>query len=192
MKVFNVFSQVFAIFAFLTLGSLLLIIAFHILSLEHAVIQLRELYASPLRSFQEFLLGLVFIAVGLSFARNLLKKRRQDEAIICQSETGPIIVSVTAMEDVIRKVMKRFLLVKSFRSKVLIQDKDVQIKMRLILWAGAKVQSLLLEVQEEINSRVKKLLGPSNRVEVICDVQQIEDHAHGQAEDQEASNVISA
>lgn len=192
MKVFNVFSQVFAIFAFLTLGSLLLIIAFHILTLENAVMQVRELYASPLRSFHEFLLGLVFIAVGLSFARNLLKKRRQDEAIICQSETGPIIVSVTAMEDVIRKVMKRFLLVKNFRSKVLIQDKDVQIKIRLILWAGAKVQSLLLEVQEEINSRVKKLLGPANRVEVICDVQQIEDHGHGQAEDQEASNVISA
>lgn len=192
MKVFNVFSQIFAIVAFLTLGSLLLIIAFHILSLENAVIQVRELYASPLRSLQEFLLGLVFIAVGLSFARNLLKKRRQDEAIICQSETGPIIVSVTAMEDVIRKVMKRFLLVKNFRSKVLIQDKDVQIKMRLILWAGAKVQSLLLEVQEEINSRIKKLLGPSNRVEVICDVQKIEDHAYGPSEDQEASNVISA
>lgn len=191
MKVFNVFSMVFAIFAFLTIGSLLLIISFHILTPEDAVQQIHLLYSSPMRSFQEAIVALVFIVVGLSFARTLLKKRNQDEALIYQSESGPILVSVTAMEDVIRKVIKRYLLIKDCKNKVIIRGKDVEIKLRLTLWAGAKVQELLLEVQEEMRSRIKKLLGPTNRVEVVCDVQKIEDHGAAISDD-ENQKAISA
>lgn len=176
MKVFNFFSQVFAIFAFLTIGSLLIIIGFHILTLEDAQFQLQELYAGPWRSFQEILVGLVFIGVGLYFSRTLLKKRRQDEALIYQSEIGPIVVSSAAMEDVVKKVLKRFHLVKEWKTKVLIQGKDVEIKTRLVLWSGGKIQELLIEIQEEIRNRVRKLLGAHNHLEVICDVSKIEDH----------------
>lgn len=176
MKVFNFFSQVFAIFAFLTIGSLLVIIGSHILTLEDAQFQLQELYAGPWRSLQETLVGGVFIGVGLYFTRSLLKKRRQDEALIYQSEIGPIIVSVTAIEDVVKKVLKRFHLVKEWKTKVLIHGKDVEIKLRLILWSGSKIQDLLVEIQNEVRGRVSKLLGDQNHLEVSCDVIRIEDH----------------
>lgn len=176
MKIFNFFSQVFAIFAFLTIGSLLVIIGVHILTLEDAQFQLQELYAGPWRSLQETLVGAVFIGVGLYFTRSLLKKRRQDEALIYQSEIGPIIVSVTAIEDVVKKVLKRFHLVKEWKTKVLIHGKDVEIKLRLVLWSGSKIQDLLIEIQDEVRNRVSKLLGEQNHLEIACDVNRIEDH----------------
>ena len=54
--------------------------------------------------------------------------------------------------------------------------KDVDIKLRFVLWSGARIQALLGEIQEEIQARVAKLLGPENKIEIICDVQRIEDH----------------
>ena len=176
MKVFNAFAHLFAILAFLTLGSLLMIIAFHILSAEDAALQLRELYGSPWRSLQIGFLGLVFITVGLTFTRMLVKKNREPEALIFQSEMGPIVVSVMAIEDVAKKVLKHFHLVKDYKIKTLIQGKNVEIKLRLVLWSGARIQELLSEIQDEIRSRVMKLLGVENRLEIACDVLRIEDH----------------
>jgi uncharacterized alkaline shock family protein YloU len=128
---------------------------------------------------QTGMLGAVFIAVGLIFARMVLKQRRQSEALIYQSGIGPVVVSVTAIEDVVKKVMKRFHLVKEWKTKTQISGKDIEIKLRLVLWSGARIQELLSEVQEELQSRVSKLLGTGNRLEIVCDVQRIEDHEAG-------------
>ena len=176
MKPLNVFAHVFAIFSFLTLGSLLLIVSFHILTLDDAVMQLRQLYDSPWRSLQSGILGLVFISVGLGFTRMLLKKRRQAEALIFQSEIGPIVVSSTAIEDSAKKILKKFYLVKDAKVKTFIQGKDVELKVRLVLWSGGRIQALLTEIQEEMRARIRKLLGPESKLEITCDVQRIEDH----------------
>lgn len=176
MKVFNFFAHVFALFAFLTVGSLLMIVAMHILSLEDAIFKLKELYASPWQSLQAGLIGLLFIGIGLSFARMLVKKGRDADAVILRSEAGPVVVSVMAIEEAVKKVIKRFNLVKDAKVKVLTQGKDVEIRVRLVLWAGGRVPELLSEIQEEVHSRVRKLLGQENKLEVACDVQHIEDH----------------
>ncbi|MBI3316974.1 MAG: hypothetical protein HYZ85_03085 [Candidatus Omnitrophica bacterium] len=176
MKVFNVFAQIFTIFAYLTLGSLLIIVSIHLVSLEDLLIKIRELYESPMQSMQTGLLGLLFITVGLAFTKLLVKKGRDAEALIFHSEIGPVVVSVIAMEDVAKKVLKRIHLVKDWKIKTLIDGKDVEMRVRLTLWAGSNVQELLNEVQAELYQRLKKLLGEDNKLQVICDVQKIEDH----------------
>lgn len=179
MKAFHFFAHVFAIFAFLTLGSLLLIVSTHILSYDDAVFQLNAIYDDPLRSFQTAMVGLVFVVIGLTFTRILIKSRRQEEALIYQSEIGPIVVSVSAIEDVTRKVLKSFHLIKEWKVKTLIQGSNVEIKLRLVLWSGARIQALLTEVQDMVRQRVRKLLGSENRLEILCDVQRIEEHEAG-------------
>ncbi|MSR77965.1 MAG: hypothetical protein EXS63_07065 [Candidatus Omnitrophica bacterium] len=175
MKVFNFFTHIFTLFAFLTLGSLLIIFGIHVLSMDEILIRIREVYDSPWKSIQTIMAGLVFIAVGLSFARTMIKKGKAD-AIILQSELGPIVISVHAMEDITRKVLKRFHLVKESKILSSIRNKDIEIKIKLILWSGGKIQELLMEIQEETRARLKKLVGKESRIEVACDVQRIEDH----------------
>lgn len=184
MKVFSAFTHVFVIFSYLTLGSLLIIVSFHLLSLEDAIIKVRELYASPWESMQTGLVGLLFIMVGLAFARTLLKKGREQEALIFQSEMGPVVVSTLALEDVAKKIIKRFHLVKEAKIKTLIRGRDVEMRVRLTLWSGSRLTELLSEIQEEIGARVRKLLGSENKLEILCDVQRIEDH-------EEDSEVVS-
>jgi len=176
MKVVNAFAQVFAILAFLTLGSLLIIVALPLLSIEDAILRIREVYDNPWKSFHTGLVGILFIMVGLTFSKMLMKKGRESEALIFESEIGPIVVSVTAMEDVVRKVLKRFHVVKDWKIKTVLQGRNVKISVRFVLWSGGGLPQLLAEIQEEIRTRVKKLLSPDNAVEVACDVQRIEDH----------------
>ena len=84
-----------------------MIVGVHILSVEDAIVRVQEIYANPWKSAQTLLTGLLFITVGLSFAKALLKKGKTD-AVILHSELGPVVISVNAIEDVTRKVLKRF------------------------------------------------------------------------------------
>lgn len=176
MKVINFFAQVFTIFAFLTLGSLMMIVSFHILDYEDAALKLQDLYGNSWQSFQMGIGGIVFILVGLIFTKILIKQGKQTEALIFQSEIGPIVVSTAAIEDTVRKVAKRFHLVKDCRIKIRIEGKNVELKLGLTLWSGSRVPELVSEVQEEVRSRVKKLIGTETKLEITCDVQKIEDH----------------
>lgn len=176
MKVFNFFAHIFSIFAFLTLGSLLIIVALHILSLDDALFKVREIYMSPWLSIQTGLMGILFITMGLTFTKLLVKKGREQDAVIVQSEIGPIVVSANAIEDAVKKVLKKFNLVKDSKTRILIRGKDVAIRLGLILWAGGRVPELMEEIQLEVNRRVQKLLGEENKLEVSCDVDGIKDY----------------
>jgi len=175
MKVFNFFIQIFAIFSFLTIGSLLLIVGTHILAPDAALMKLHAIYASPAKSLQILFMGIIFITVGLAFTKMLLKKGKVD-AIIIQSEIGPLVISLHAIEDVTRKVIKRFHLCKEWKIASHIQGKDISIKLRLVLWSGGQVQDLLTQIQDEIRARIRKLVGVESKIEVTCDVHRIEDH----------------
>lgn len=176
MKVASVFTQVFAVFSFLTLGSLLIIVSMHILSVEDAVSKLRGVYESPWESLRTGFVGLLFIMVGLSFAKTLVKKGKQTEILIFRGEGGDLMVSAAAVEDVIRKILKRFHLVKDYKIKSIFHGRSVEIRLRLVLWSGGKVPDLLAEIQNEVRARLGKLLGPDIQYEMTCDVQRIEDH----------------
>ncbi len=176
MKVVNVFAQLFATFVFLTFGSLLIIVALRILSLSDALIRVQELYENPWKSVQIGLIGLLFIGIGLIFAKMLLKTGRQTEAMIIQSEAGPMVISAQAIEDVVKKVLKRFHLIKDWKIKTKIEGKSVEVIVRMVLWAGGTVPDLLIEIQNQTRSRLVKLLGSETQLEINCDVQKIEDH----------------
>ena len=175
MKVINASATLFAVLAFLTLGSLLLMVGLHLLSAEDAVVHIRAIYSSPWRSLQTGGLGLLFIFVGLSFAKMFIKRGRETEAIIFQGEIGPIVISTTTLDEMTKKVLRRFSLVKDCKVKTGIDGRDIEIKLRLTLWSGENVPSLLSSIQLEIRDRIRKVIGPDGRLEVLCDVIRIEE-----------------
>ena len=79
MKVVNAFTTVFATLAFLTLGSLLLMVALHLLAVQDAIYRIQEIYSNPWKSIQTGALGLLFILVGLASAKAFIKGGRDSE-----------------------------------------------------------------------------------------------------------------
>ncbi len=176
MKVVHVFANAFATFAFLTVGSLLVLVSIHLLSLDDALFEVQALYTSAEKCLQTGLLGTLFICAGLIFAKSLVKSGRDSDAVVVASEMGPIVVSALALEDVGRKVCKKFHLVKECKSKAFIHGKKVEMKLKFHLWSGSHVPELLAEIQEQICLRVKKLIGSEYKIEISCDVLKIDDH----------------
>ena len=179
MKVTNAFAQIFAILAFLTMGSLMIIVSLHLLAFDDAILKIQEIYQSPWRASQVGVAGLVFIILGLAFAKMFVKAGRPNEAVIFQSEIGPMVVSSGTLGNAAAKAAKRFPLVKSAKVKVHILGKNVEIKLRLVLWAGGQISTVLSGIQQEVRQRVERLLGTENQLIVICDVKGVEEAGAG-------------
>lgn len=175
MKVANAFAYLLAVFSFLTLGSLLLIVSLHLLSFDDAILKVQEIYQSSWRSIQSGVVGLVFIVLGLMFAKMLVKEGRPNEAVIFQGDAGPVVVSATTIENTVIKTIKRFSLVKHVKVKVTLNNRNIDIRLRLVLWSGAHVPTFLSELQLEVQNRVKRLLGSDSQVAVTCDIRGIDE-----------------
>ena len=187
MKVGNAAAQILTIFSLLTLGSLMIIVALHLLAFEDAILRLQEIYQNPWRSAQVGLVGLVFIVLGLAFSKMLIKSGRPNEALIFHSDAGPVVVSSRTIKNVAMKALKRITMVKNVKVKINISGKDVEVKLRLVLWSGGRVPEILAELQQEVQMRVKRLLGPENQVTVTCDVKGVEETEAVFSEDAAAS-----
>ena len=85
-------------------------------------------------------------------------------------------MTMTAIEDAVKKVLKKFHLIKDWKIKSEVRGKSLYIKMHFVLWSGSKIPELLSEVQREVTIRLSKLITSENRVEVACDVLRIEDY----------------
>src|SRR3989338_8032954 len=115
MKLFNVFILIFTIFAFLTIGSLMMIVSLHVLTMEDAVLKVQDIYDNPWTSFQTGLTGVVFLFVGLIFTKTLVKTIKPDDDVMIYGKWGYMSVSLKAIDDLVKRILRKFDVVKEFQ-----------------------------------------------------------------------------
>lgn len=157
----------------MTLGSFFVIIAFHWWPLEDAIETLYRVYHSDLFSLVVGLTGCGFVALGLMILRIFVKTNPQNEALVCRTDAGVVVVSGKAIEDVARKVIKRSPFVRDCKIKLNIRSQWVSLQLRMSLWANDSLSIVVQEIQEEIRARLQKLLGRDNQLEVTCEIDRI-------------------
>ncbi|MBI4971880.1 MAG: alkaline shock response membrane anchor protein AmaP [Candidatus Omnitrophica bacterium] len=175
MKVFDLFTKVFTVFAFLTLGSLLIMVSLHVVAWDDLMRDLGRIYEDPRAAFQTLIAGIFFIFMGLAFAKILIKQTRYAGGIIYAGPLGRTTVSVSAVEDVVRKTLKRFPEILTFTLKCRGYEKKAEIKVKLVVQAGVTLPVFSDEVKKEIRSRLERLLNLVNDVEVFVNVRNIKD-----------------
>ncbi len=173
MKIVNTFIHIFSIFVFLTLGSFLIIASLHLISQEDALRAVTEVYAEPLRSLQAGLMGVLFIVVGLTFAKLFLKGTRGDDAIIFKSKGGMLTVTSEAIEDLVRKVIRKFDAVKEVKIKTVIQDRSLNLKLKLTVVSGVLIPEIVAEVQSEVKQKLERTLGLSENTDIQINVNKV-------------------
>jgi len=175
MKIFDLFLKVFSVFAFLTIGSLLLMVSLRIVGLEDIIRDISSIYSEPFLSAQTFFVGLFFVVLGLAFAKILIKQTRYAGGIVYTGPQGRTTVSVFAIEDIVRKVLKKKPEINDFSLKCRGYEKKAEIKIRLKLQADVQVPQFSDAIQTDIRTRLKKILDLEEEIEIYIEIQQMEE-----------------
>ena len=170
MKIVNVFVQVIAIFAFLTIGSLMIIVSLHVLTMEDALLKVQEVYDDPWQSFQMGASGVLFIFVGLIFAKSLVKRVRRDDDVVLYGKWGYVTVSIRAIDDLVRKVLRKFDIVREMQVETDVDGNRLKVVTNLSVLSGWNLPELINAIQGELSERLNKMLGGGVELELIVNV----------------------
>lgn len=175
MKVIGFFVDILCIFAFLTFGSLMMIVALRILPMEDALIHVQNLYESGGLRWQLMAAGGLFIFSGLVLTKALVKKNRSGDEFVLDGANGHLAVSYSSVNRLVQRVLKKFDAIRKSDVTAEYRQGVLTIRTSVVLVAGCNVPSLVQDVEREISDRISKTFGYDMAVDVMVNVTQIEE-----------------
>ncbi len=170
MKIINIFVHIFAVFAFLTVGSLMMIVSLHVLSMEDALLKVQYIYDDPWKSLQMGITGILFIFVGIILSKTLVKLIRRDDDVVLYGKWGYMTVSVRAIDDLVKKVVQKFDVVKEIKTETDVEGNNLNIIANLSVVSGWNLPELINVIQNDISSRINKMLGGGIELKLAVNV----------------------
>lgn len=115
----------------------------------------------------------LLILLSFMFARIILGRQQRERTIAFDNPAGRVTISLTAMEDLIRRLITRSPEVKEIRPHVVANKKGLDVGIRLILRADSNIPEITSKLQEMIRSKVQDTIGIDGVVSVRVDVVKI-------------------
>lgn len=178
MKLINFFIEVFCVVAFLTLGSLMMLVSMHILPMEDALIKVQALYESTSESFQLGISGILFIVIGLLLSKKVIKQNQRAEGFFSvESDAGLVTIAYSAIDELVAKILKRYEVVKKFTSSCHFIAGRLEIKIMIEVVSGWDLGELTLNIKRDVEEKVLKMLRSQTSVVIDINVSKIEEEA---------------
>jgi len=115
------------------------------------------------------LFGLLLILISLSFAQLILGRLQREKTIAFNNPEGQVTISLSAIEDLIRRIARQIPEIKDLRCDVRASKKGmIQITARTTLWSDANIPEVTEKTQSLIKSKVQDMLGVEEVV--VCSV----------------------
>ncbi len=171
MKITNFLVITLYTLAFLVSGFFLIYISLGLISLDDVVKTIERYYAFELNRFLIGIVGALLIIISAGFILHLLEGLfRKERDIILSGSSGQIKVSLSAIEDVVRRCGRQFLDVKELRPRIVIRRKGLNILSKVTLYAGVNIPEITERLRSLIRERLGKVLGIEDEIKVTIHV----------------------
>lgn len=114
-----------------------------------------------------------FILVSIVLENLIYGKRRMERNIVFENPSGPVSVSLVAIEDLIKRLIVQVPEVKEIRPYVIAVKKGLDIDVKLTLRHEANIPELTARFQELVRQRVEEALGLDGKINVGVHVTKI-------------------
>ena len=166
-----------AMFFYLAIISMVAVVvvsfAAHWIRLEEINYFLGVAYAS-----KNFCLLIIAVSVGavflsFLFSRIIIGVQQKERTIAFENPTGRVSISLSALEDMIKRTVLRVPDVKEIRSDIRATKKGIDVICRLVLKAEGNIPDTTSRIQDLIRSRIQEILGLEENVIVKIHITKI-------------------
>ena len=117
--------------------------------------------------------GLLLILISFSFAQIILGRFQREKTIAFSTSSGQVTISLSAVEDLIRRLAGVIPEVKELRPNVVANKKGIIVDMRIILRSEANIPELTSRLQDITKSKIQEILGLEEQVIIRIHVAKI-------------------
>ena len=99
-----------------------------------------------------------------------VKELRPGDDVVLYGKWGPVRISLGAIEDLVRKTVRKFEIVRAIKVKTDVEGSHLKIVANISVSAGWNVQEVIDTIQKEMGVRVQKMMGGDIDLEVTIHV----------------------
>lgn len=117
--------------------------------------------------------GALLILISYSFAQIILGKFQRERTIAFATSSGQVTISLSAVEDLIRRLAVIIPEVKELRPNVVANKKGIIVDMRVVLRSEANIPELTSRLQDIAKSKIQEVLGLEEQIIIKIHVAKI-------------------
>lgn len=119
------------------------------------------------------LAGALLILISFSFAQIILGKFQRERTIAFATSSGQVTISLSAVEDLIRRLSGIIPEVKELRPNVVASKKGIVVDMRVVLRSEANIPELTGRLQDITKTKIQEVLGVEEQIIIRIHVAKI-------------------
>lgn len=158
MKLFTWIILSCYIVLFMLIGLGLVAFSLHWVPLESPLWWLDMAYTEKNLRLVCFLTGAGLILINAMYAEMSLAKFQKQKIIAFDTTHGQVTVSLTAIEEFIRRSSQEIADVKEIHSDVVARGGKILVRARAVLWSGAHIPEAAERIQAVVKTKVQEML----------------------------------
>lgn len=172
MKISHIILMIIGALVFLMLGCFLFFgVCIGLSPVQDVYKDIERLYE---HRFLAGCVGLFFLSIGYVAVKILLKRSGKDELFVVDNEYGRTSIALAAVDDLIRKKIKRFQNVKRYRIKLTISNRVLEVGIRLVIDSTRSASEFSSAVHEEIQKIILHSIGiPTDNLKITVTVTKV-------------------
>jgi len=120
--------------------------------------------SSPSTRLIVLLSGMLLILISISFAQIILGRFQRERTIAFKTAAGEVTVSLSAVEDLIKRLTGIMPEIKELRPHVIATKKGIVVDLRVVLKSEANIPELTARLQEITRSKIQEVLGLEEQI----------------------------
>ena len=173
MKFLTRLAVLFYVTTILFMGCLMLLFILHVLDYDYVVETLNAIYSDFHLRWFFGLIAVVFLVKNYIYANAISDRRQMEKTIAFDNPTGRVSISLTAIEDLVKRVLSKFPEVKESKPNIIATKRGLDMDVRLILKADVNIPEFTAGLQETVRRKVQDSIGLEEPVTVRMHVVKI-------------------
>lgn len=173
MNFFRRLSVVIYMLLMLGVGIFLLLLSINALSPEQWAELLSVTSETVSYRVTVAVIGGIFVILGIFAPYRVEKRIKKNRTIAFQNPDGEVTVSLSAIEEYIRKIAKGISGIKDVSSRVDISKRGIDIVTGVTISAAANIPEVTERIQKEVKNKVQGMLGVEEQINMKMHVKRI-------------------
>lgn len=173
MRIFNIIAIFLYTLLFSIIGGVLIALSLRTASLEAIIASLYHLPHTENIKMGLALTGISLILVNISIAQLSIGRLRKIRTIEFKNPYGPVTLSLSAIEDYIRKLTAKMPEIKEIKSSISAGKKGVEVIARVALYSEVNIPEVTEKIQNAIRLRLQEMLGIEEKLTIRVHVAKI-------------------
>ena len=182
MRILSGLTLFFYTLVFLIVGGIFIALSLGVISQEAVVEMLNAMCMTPNTRLIVGITGVLFILISITVMRIGVGKIQREKTIAFDNPDGQVTISLTAIEDFIKRAIKQLPEVKELKPSVRAEKKGIEVITRVTLFSDINIPETTEKIQNLVKTKVQDMLGVEEPISVRVHVGKIAHKEEGSKE----------